>query len=197
MNKKFNYYKILNIIKDIKSDSKEVLHKTRIVRQIIENYLYHQFSLYKSINMSPICKQSFYNYVLKINNNSDLLINKSTAPIHTRLKYNWDEIVSFAIKKRNQKYKDIKLDIRSLTNIVNSKFNISISHTQLSSQINKRTKKKKLSLPLSFKKFEVFTPGYLQMDGINPHKHMKLDQKMHIYTAIDQYSRTMFAYCYD
>lgn len=197
MNKKHNYYKILRQITNINSNSKDITNKVRIIRQIIENHLYHQFNLNTSINNSPICKQTFYNYINKVSSNINDLKNKSRAPHKTRLKYCWDDIVSFAIKKREQKYRDFKPDIRTLTNIVNNKFNIKVSHSQLSTQIQKRSKPSTIQLPQVYKKYEVWTLGYVQMDGINAHKHMRLNQKMHIFTAIDQYSRSMFAYCYD
>lgn len=82
---------------------------------------------------------------------------------------------------------------------INKKFNINISSTTFYKQIDLSRYRKKKKKPISFKRFEIATPGYIQIDGINLNKKEYVNKKSrhHIYTAIDQYSRMTFAYCYD
>lgn len=185
------------IIKESNSNDRSFEYLNTIYN-ICEMKINTEFNLTDCISSFKISKTRFYKYSKKVLCNADISY-KSRRPKNIKYHYPWEEIRKFvkrSLSNKKQKYYITKLTLLSR---INKKFKVKISAPTFNKNINMRIYRKKPRIIKTYKRFEVMTPGYIQLDGVNINELELVNKKSkyHIYTAIEQYSRLTFAYCYD
>ena len=177
-----------------------IMKKIQSLYLVINTSITNNISIRLSCLYHDVSKTSFYRWLSLFNNSIKLLKNTSTRPHNLNTHYTWDVIDKYVSSLLSNTKRHYRINLPTITYKVNSKFNLNISIPTIYKRYKNRVYKKRKKKRKFNSRYEVTELGHLQIDGVNINNSNLINKdgtKFHVFTAIDQYSRLAFAFCYD
>lgn len=178
----------------------DIKYKIKSIYNVTTYSLNNNTSIRYSCFVNDVSKTSFYRWLTLFNQDISSLKNSSTKPHNLRVVYNWEILDPYINKLLNNTKRFYRINLPTIVWKLNKKFNLNMSVTTLYKHCSKRIYKVKKKKVTFNKRYEIAELGHIQMDGININNTSLTNKdrtKFHVFTAIDQYSRVAFAYCFD